>query len=238
MQEKNELKKLVLESNSLSDILRKQGKSISGSSMNILKNSLKNYNIEYHFLNKKGSNLPGKKKDLSEILIENSNYSSSYLKKRLIKDGIKKDVCEICGQNNFWNNNYLTLQLDHINGNHYDNRLNNLRIICPNCHTQTNTFSSRKRKVENHCIDCNKEIHRNSTRCNSCSRKYHSKYKISIELLPSKEELKQMIFSIPFTKIGEKYNVSDSCIRKWCKKENLPYTKKEIRKLIQNNKMV
>ena len=97
MQEKNELKKLVLESNSLSDILRKQGKSISGSSMNILKNSLKNYNIEYHFLNKKGSNLPGKKKDLSEILIENSNYSSSYLKKRLIKDGIKKDVCEICG---------------------------------------------------------------------------------------------------------------------------------------------
>ena len=46
MQEKNELKKLVLESNSLSDILRKQGKSISGSSMNILKNSLKNYNID------------------------------------------------------------------------------------------------------------------------------------------------------------------------------------------------
>lgn len=130
------------------------------------------------------------------------------------------------------------MQLDHINGDHYDNRLNNLRIVCPNCHTQTNTFSSRKIKIENFCIDCKKKINKKSTRCNKCARIYHSKHKIPIELLPSKEELKQMIFSIPFTKIGEKYNVSDSCIRKWCKKECLPFTKKEIRKLIQNNKVV
>ena len=53
MQEKNELIKLVSESNSLSEILRKQGKSISGSSMSILKSNLNNYNIKYHFLDNK-----------------------------------------------------------------------------------------------------------------------------------------------------------------------------------------
>ena len=97
MQEKNELIKLVSESNSLSEILRKQGKSISGSSMSILKNNLNNYNIKYHFLDKKEVNNLNRKKMLNDILIENSNYSSSNLKKRLIEEGIKQDVCEICG---------------------------------------------------------------------------------------------------------------------------------------------
>ena len=97
MQEKNELIKLVSESNSLSEILRKQGKSISGSSMSILKNNLNNYNIKYHFLDKKEANNLNRKKMLNDILIENSNYSSSNLKKRLIEEGIKQDVCEICG---------------------------------------------------------------------------------------------------------------------------------------------
>ena len=235
MQEKNELIKLVSESNSLSEILRKQGKSISGSSMSILKSNLNNYNIKYHFLDNKQSSNLYKKKTLSDILTENSTYSSHYLKLRLIKEGLKKDFCEICGQNNIWNNIKLSLQLDHINGNHYDNRLENLRIVCPNCHTQTSTFSSKKRKIKHFCIDCNKTISRTSIRCNHCARIYHSKHKVPIELLPSKEELKKMIFSISFTEIGKKYNVSDSCIRKWCKKENLPYTKKEIRKLIQKN---
>ena len=238
MQEKNELIKLVSESNSLSEILRKQGKSISGSSMSILKNNLNNYNIKYHFLDKKEANNLNRKKMLNDILIENSNYSSSNLKKRLIEEGIKQDVCEICGQNNIWNNNKLSLQLDHINGNHCDNRLNNLRIVCPNCHTQTDTFSSKKRKIEHFCIDCNKKINRTSIRCNHCARIYHSKHKVPIELLPSKEELEKMIFSISFTEIGKKYNVSDSCIRKWCKKESLPWTKKEIRKLIREKVIV
>ena len=96
MQEKNELIKLVSESNSLSEVLRKQGKSISGSSMNILKNDLNNYNIKYHFLDNKTTNRPGEKKSLNKFLTEHSICSSSYLKKRLIEEGIKKDICEIC----------------------------------------------------------------------------------------------------------------------------------------------
>ena len=96
MQEKNELINLVSESQSLSEVLRKQGKSISGSSMNILKNNLNNYNIKYHFLDKKATNKPGERKLLSKFLTEHSMCSSSYLKKRLIEEGVKKDICEIC----------------------------------------------------------------------------------------------------------------------------------------------
>ena len=235
MQEKNELEKLVNESNSLSDILRKQGKAVSGSSLRILKNDLDIYKIDYYFLNKINYINSKTLKPLEEILVNNSNYSSSKLKTRLIQNNIKKDICEICGQGNMWNNNKLVLQLDHINGNHYDNRLENLRVVCPNCHTQTDTFGSKGRKINNFCIDCGKIISYRSTRCNRCARIYHSKHKVPIELLPSKEELKQMIFSMPFTSIAKKYNVSDSCIRKWCRKNNLPWTKKEIREIIKNN---
>jgi len=58
---------------------------------------------------------------------------------------IKSDVCSLCSQDTTWNGKLLTLQIDHINGDIYDNRLENLRFICPNCHTQTETFSTRKK---------------------------------------------------------------------------------------------
>ena len=80
-------------------------------------------------INKKNTIKPRKLKPLKEILILNSNYSSSDLKKRLIYCGLKHDICEICGQKNIWNNKPLTLQLHHINGDHYDNRLENLQRI-------------------------------------------------------------------------------------------------------------
>ena len=58
-----------------------------------------------------------------------------------------KEECVLCGQNNSWNGMKLVLQLDHINGNNKDNRIENLRILCPNCHTQTETFC-RSRKID------------------------------------------------------------------------------------------
>ena len=81
---------------------------------------------------------------LEEILVCGSVYPSSALRKRLIAAGLKDAQCEECGLRD-WRGRPITLQLDHVNGDHSDNRLENLRILCPNCHAQTDTWCSRGR---------------------------------------------------------------------------------------------
>lgn len=84
------------------------------------------------------------KQPLSEVLVENSSYATSTLRKRLIKEGVLENVCCMCKLEPIWHGQPLTLELDHINGNCWDHRLENLRILCPNCHSQTETFGKRK----------------------------------------------------------------------------------------------
>jgi len=87
----------------------------------------------------------GKKYELVDVLIENSPYkSTTKLKKRLYNEGYKKEICEECGLKN-WNDLPLILELEHINGDNTDNRMENLKILCPNCHSQTPTFRNNKR---------------------------------------------------------------------------------------------
>ena len=73
------------------------------------------------------------------------SYSSHGLKKRLIAEGLKQHKCECCGITE-WNGQPAPIELDHINGNHHDNRLENLRILCPNCHAQTDTYRGKNKK--------------------------------------------------------------------------------------------
>ncbi len=84
---------------------------------------------------------------LHDILVKNSPYEggSSALKSRLYRAGLLKEdaQCAECGVSSIWNGKRLVLQLDHINGSNRDNRIENLRLLCPNCHSQTDTYAGR-----------------------------------------------------------------------------------------------
>ena len=81
---------------------------------------------------------------LDEILVSGSSYATSRLRERLVEEGIRERRCEICGGTQ-WNGRPIPLQLDHINGDRRDHRLVNLRILCPNCHAQTDTYCAKNR---------------------------------------------------------------------------------------------
>lgn len=85
-------------------------------------------------------------KSAKQYLFKGSKISSSILRKKLIEENILENCCAECGQKPYWNSKILTLQLDHINGINTDNRLENLRILCPNCHTQTENYCSKNNK--------------------------------------------------------------------------------------------
>ena len=84
---------------------------------------------------------------LEELLIVNSHYSLYRLKQRLFKEGLKKAICEECGWAKMSPDGRIPIELDHINGDRYDNRLENLRILCPNCHSMKSTHRGKNKGV-------------------------------------------------------------------------------------------
>lgn len=147
------LSQIVKESSTITEILKKLGFRNAGNNYRTLKERLKTDSIDFSHIKMglawaKGKTFNREKIPLEEILIKNSTYARYHLKKRLIKENILENKCKICGIFPTWNGKELVLVLDHLNGIPNDNRLENLRFLCPNCNSQTSTFAGRKlRKV-------------------------------------------------------------------------------------------
>lgn len=158
---------------------------------------------------------------IDSVLTTNSNYKRTHLKKRLYQLGLKQRKCEICGQGEIWKGRKMSLILDHINGIANDNRLENLRIVCPNCNATLDTHCGKNNPQSLPFCPCGSRIARGRKFCN---RKCFSAYGATgpkplcrkVER-PDKQFLMQEVASTSYVAVGRKYGVSDNTIRKWLK---------------------
>lgn len=171
--------------------------------------------------------LRGAARPLNEILVEHSTYSRNHLKDRLYLAGLKERSCELCGQGELWRERRMALILDHINGIRDDNRLENLRIVCPNCAATFQTHCGRKNLIEvanRECTRCGTPFrpkyadHRYCSRaCGTRAPGSHGKPNLPLRRVerPPYEELLRAIAETSWSAVGRRYGVSDNAVRKW-----------------------
>jgi len=150
-----QLKKAVEGNQSVYGVLTQIGLSHGGGSHAVIKLRIKQLNLDTSHFTGSGWCFGDKHKefikkvsrDFDQILVKESTYQNTYsLKKRLLQEKILENKCSECGLEAYWNRKPIALQLDHIDGDRCNNLIENLRILCPNCHSQTDTFTGRNKK--------------------------------------------------------------------------------------------
>ena len=156
---------------------------------------------------------------LKEVLVENSSYVYSDLKKKLLKFGVLEEKCYECPLKNEWNGKSLVLQLDHINGVHNDNRAENLRLLCPNCHSQTETFCGKLAKTKlPKCKYCDNFVR--DKRAKTCKQCYLNKDYRTLTW-PKDEELVKLLNLYTFREVSKSLKINESSIRRRIYKKEL-----------------
>lgn len=242
---KDEFISAWLSSDSIAEVARKLNLTIYGSTYKTLKLTAEELGLNRDHMTGQ-AHLRGKsnpwtpKRPIEEILTENSSYGSSGLKKRLFREGLKEKVCELCGLTE-WRGRPISLHLDHINGINTDNRIENLRILCPNCHSQTETYCRGHKGLQagvaelghagvsktlyrsdldagsnpaarTNLCHCGKAI---TSRATTCRNHVPKAEKID---WPPLEELVAMVSEMGYSAAGRRLGVSDNAIRKRLKK--------------------
>lgn len=234
---KEKLEIAISGAKSISDVVKNLGMNVNTGNRRTVKYLAKLYELELPIWNPSDST----KRAVESITIpdedwfqKNTKRHGQRSKQRLIKMGLV-DQCVECGIGPEWNGKHITLQLDHIDGDKFNNLRDNLRILCPNCHSQTHTFGSSslgsksgvsKRQRYSYCVDCNRETHKNAARCSSCEYvRRVGKTKIKY---PEIDKLVLMIKNSSFSAVSRDLGCSDNAIRKHLSRNGVDW--KQIQK--------
>lgn len=142
---------LLKKSSTISEVLFKLGYTVKGNSWGYsqVKRRMDDLNLDYSIFKGKSAVIKTNKLNnvkKEDILKENCKHQRIVLRRYVIKNNLIPYKCAICGCTE-WQGKTLSLELDHINGINNDNRLENLRFLCPNCHSQTSTYGSRNQQT-------------------------------------------------------------------------------------------
>jgi len=216
--DKESFTEIVLNSNNLSDVAKNLGLKPFCGNRNTIKKYIRLYDLDTSHFRIRYEIRKSRKKSLDDIMISGSTYNTTNLKERLYDEGLKERICEKCGQDENWNGEKMSLILDHINGDNTDNRLINLRIVCPNCNATLPTHGGKNKKQYtiqkkeiSYCV-CGNKKEKKANYCKKCSEIQQRKVK-----RPPYNQLIKEIEDLGYSGTGRKYDVSDNAIRKWIK---------------------
>ena len=224
-----EARQAVAASLSYAETLRRLGMCASGGGHAVLKKYLAIWNIATdHFDAHAVRDAALRRRapvPLSELLVLGGTARSSKLKARLYREGLKDRRCELCGQGEVWRGRRMSLILDHANGDSSDNRLENLRIVCPNCNATLDTHCGRNRRLHGraclHCGESYSASHREQRFCSRlCAQRHTRAGRPNLQTRrvlerPRYEQLRSEVADLGWEGVGRKYGVSGNAIRKW-----------------------
>jgi hypothetical protein len=223
-------RKAVAGSKSYSETLRRLGMRVAGGNHGVLRHWVDEvWRIPTDHFDPNAGRLRSANRravPLEEVMVTGSNYSRAALKRRLLREGIKERRCEECGQGEIWRGARLALILDHVNGVPDDNRLENLRIVCPNCAATFSTHCGRKNQLPVEarvCLRCGEAFDPKYASQRYCSSACGSRWDRRGRSIPGArrvqrppyEQLMAEIEATSYSAVGRKYGVSDNAIRKW-----------------------
>lgn len=158
--DKEWLTELCKNSYSYAEVLRKAGRQQGGGTQATLKKKIEEYEIDIsHFTGQRWQKSPNQQNNivsrelysLDEVFIKNSPVTQKVLRGYIERHKMLEYKCQICGCDGNWQNGIIALEVDHINGDNTDNRIENLRYLCPNCHALTETYRGRNKALKSEC---------------------------------------------------------------------------------------